>query len=315
MIKQKFKLQCGRVLLIILMLCESFLCQNKTDPENDKNDFANKTTINVHHRYESYTTCASGAECELSQGPCYYDTDCKGNLVCGYKNCALDYYNYYYEYDCCECYCKGVDHTGSCDSEDGTCDFYYDNYGNSNDGAIVAIGLFVGFSLILCCCFACFIYCIRRTCRQQAQNRAGQNQHYTHQMNHLNNLQNFPQQHPIQGSYQAPGGAYHQPTHSGCIGAQMQVPPQQSSQDPNHVNDQKPPGYSEVNPLIHQIQRPPQQSFQGPNPINDQKPPEYIEVIPPINQMQGPPQNSLQSTAHMDSQKPPPYMEDIPPTP
>ena len=137
-------------------------------------------------------------------------------------------------------------------------------------------------------------------------------------MTHLNNFQNYqnrPQQHPIQGSYQGSGGAYHQPTHSGYIGTQMQGPPQQPYQGPNHVNDQKPPGYSEVNPPIHQIQGPPQQSFQGPNNINDQKPPEYIEVIPPINQMQGPPQNSLQSTAHMDSQKPPPYVDDIPPTP
>ena len=51
MIKEKFKLLCGRVLLIILMLCESLLCQNKADPQNNRNDFANKSTIvDVHTR-------------------------------------------------------------------------------------------------------------------------------------------------------------------------------------------------------------------------------------------------------------------------
>ena len=254
-------------------------------------------------------------ECKLNQGPCYGDTHCKGNLICGYRNCNFGYYT---EYDCCECNCKGLDYTGLCDREDGTC--HYDDYYtyNTNDNTIVGIVSIIFFSMMCCCCCSCFIYCIRRNFRQQAHNPAGQNLHYTHQMTHMNNFQNYqdcPQQYPIQGSYQRPGEAYHQPTHSGYIGTQMQGPPQQSFQGPNHVYDQKPPEYSELIPPIHQIQRPPQQSFQGPNHIDDQKPPEYIEVIPPIHQIQGPLQNSLQSTAHIEDQNPPPYIEDIPPTP
>ena len=312
MIKGKFKLLCGRVLLIILMLCESLLCQNKADPQNNRNDFANKSTIVDVHTRSDYCYSDYNSQCELNQGPCYGNSYCKGNLVCGYRNCEL-----WTADNCCKCNCNGLDHTGFCDSEDGTC-YEFDNYGYSNEYAIVGIVGPVTFFIVFCCCCSCIIYCICKNVRQQRQNLAGQNQHYTHQMTHLNNFQNYqnrPQQHPIQGSYQGSGGAYHQPTHSGYIGTQMQGPPQQPYQGPNHVNDQKPPGYSEVNPPIHQIQGPPQQSFQGPNNINDQKPPEYIEVIPPINQMQGPPQNSLQSTAHMDSQKPPPYVDDIPPTP
>ena len=103
MVKEKFKLQCGRVLLMILMLCESFSCQEKGN-----------ITIAVHTRsdycgkYGRFFGIYS--QCELNQGPCYGDTYCKGNLVCGHWNCGFGYDSVD---NCCKCNCKGVGYTGT----------------------------------------------------------------------------------------------------------------------------------------------------------------------------------------------------------
>ena len=157
MIKNTFKLQFGKVLLMILMLCESLSCQ--------RSDYCGK--------YGKHFGIYS--QCELNQGPCYGDTYCKGNLVCGHWNCGNDYRNID---NCCKCNCKGLEYTGLCDSEDGTChkkdngpygetsnnnvihiyDDYDPNYETSNDNLHPAVFAIVVYFMLLFC--VCSFFCL-----------------------------------------------------------------------------------------------------------------------------------------------------------
>ena len=170
MIKDKFKLQYGRVLLMIFMLCESLSCQEKA---TIKIDVQVHTRSDYCGKYGKYFGIYS--QCELNQGPCYGDEYCKGNLVCGHGNCG---YGYNSVDNCCKCNCKGTGLTGSCDSEDGTCHFDddyepYDITANDNvihdyedydpndepsNNILLRIILGIVMYCVLLCCVCSFFY-------------------------------------------------------------------------------------------------------------------------------------------------------------
>ena len=37
------------------------------------------------------TCCTANNTCEINQGDCDYDDDCKGDLICGHNNCGASF--------------------------------------------------------------------------------------------------------------------------------------------------------------------------------------------------------------------------------
>ena len=60
------------------------------------------TNGNCDSSKDDWDCCTSFDPCGVGEGDCDSDTDCIGDLICGYNNCqSLDSGWNYYDFDCC----------------------------------------------------------------------------------------------------------------------------------------------------------------------------------------------------------------------
>merc|ERR1712079_393174 len=110
---------------------------NTTTTINNNNNGTNNnnnSTYSCEPSLNNWSCCNNSTPCGLGQGDCDYDSDCAGNLVCGYDNCAAGSPSL----DCCV---APVSNTTTNNNNTATCDPTMNDWSCCTVSAPCGVGL------------------------------------------------------------------------------------------------------------------------------------------------------------------------------